>query len=317
MHRQFAPISAILGRLCSNAQSDPLTGLVEHLLQHAIPTMSLEPLHQWLARFGSPLMPGIGPPRLRVVRLTLDRDPRDARAMLVRHAAVVEPPIPDLDRYLPDLPVSVANLGQLYDLMTRLMNSLGPALVQASASARETGKPHSWREFVLDIEAPDEIACEDFEFACPNRPGRKLLNHFRCITVRPLYGYEVIRPLRGVDCPVFHPRHNKNSVAVWETNEPEYLYQAAQGRDCLFTGPMALGCGDGVPAIVQAFEGYPSAIVCQADHEAEALEPLFDGEEQRYWPELLDRVTMLRLKGGRLKVLWNDPSYDLVLADSL
>jgi hypothetical protein len=69
--------------------------------------------------------------------------------------------------------------------------------------------------------------------------------------------------------------------------------------------------------VVQAFEGYPGAIVCEADNESEALEPLFEGQEQRGWPELLDRVTELRLKGSRLKVLWNDPSYDFVLADSL
>lgn len=72
-----------------------------------------------------------------------------------------------------------------------------------------------------------------------------------------------------------------------------------------------------MPPIVQAFEGFPGAVVCQADDDTEGLEPLYLGENQRNWPELLDRVTALRRSGTSLKVLWNDPGYETMLAESV
>jgi hypothetical protein len=149
LDRQLAPILVILGRVCSTSESDPLTGLAEHILRHATPAMSLNPLHHWSAKFGHPLMPGTSPLRLRVIRLTMDRDPRDARTILVRHASIVEPPVPDQDQYLPEFPIPCADLGELYNLVIGLMKKLRPALAQWAAFESGAREARHWREFIL------------------------------------------------------------------------------------------------------------------------------------------------------------------------
>lgn len=314
--KQLKPLITTLGSLCSTNDNDVLKGLATHLIEQA-PTLNIEPIHRWLIQYGTPLAPGSTPARLRVIRLVLDRDPRSSGAFLIRYATILEPVIPGLVEHLPEFPIPVTDLADLYVQIVKLLNSVKAAIDRAIGDAVSNSDIRNWQEFVFEVEVPADLAGLDFESASGARPGRNLVSHFRCITVRPYLDPDALHPLRGIDRPLFHPRFNRNSVAVWGTNNPKQLYQAAQSRDCLFTGPSAWRTCPDVPPLVEAFEGFPGAIVCSADDDITGLGPLYEDEEQRNWPELLDRVTSLRQNGASIKVLWNDPSYDTILAESV
>lgn len=315
--KQLQLMMPILGSLCSTPDSDVLNGLARHLLQHASVTMDTEPLRRWSIRYGAPLEPGTTPPRLRVIRLTADRDPRKDGAFLLHHVTVLEPIIPGLAEYLPEFPIEVTDINDLYAQLVKVLNSIRTAMDHTMGAAAATCDIRKWQEFVLELEVPADLACLDFETAAGSRPGRSLLSLFRCVTVRPILGLDALLPLRGLDRPLFHPQHHRNTVAVWATSDTERLYQAAQGCDCLFTGPAAWGNGTCIPPVVDAFEGFPGAVVCPADDDMEGLGPLYEDKDHRLWSELLDRVSGLRRGGARLKVLWNDPSYEPMLAESV
>ena len=315
--KQLPLLITILGSLCSTPVSDVLNGLAVHLLQHASATLHIEPLRRWLISHGTSQELGATPPRLRVIRLTLDRDPRTHGAFLLHHVTVLEPVIPGLAEHLPEFPIEVADIGELYSQVVKVLNGIRAVMDRTMESAAGMCNIRNWQEFVLELEVTADLAGMDFEIVAGSRPGRNLLSLFRCITVRPILDPDALLPLRGLDRPLFHPRHDQNAVAVWGTSDPKCLYQAAQGRDCLFTGPVAWGSGACIPPLVEAFEGFPGAIVCPADDDMEGLGPLYEDKDHRLWPELLDRVSVLRRGGARLKVLWNDPSYEHMLAESV
>jgi hypothetical protein len=315
--KQLKPLLTVLGSLCPTTDVDILKGLATQLIEQAPPDVDVEPLNRWLIQYGTPLAPGTSPQRVRVIRLTLDRDPRSPGAYLIRYATVLEPVIPGLVEHLPEFPTPVTDLADLYIQVVKLLNSVKVAIDRAMGNAVINSDIRNWQEFVFEVEVPADLAGLDFESASGARPGRSLMSHFRCITVRPYLDPDALHPLRGLDRPLFHPRFNRNSVAVWGTSSPEQLYQAALNRDCLFTGPAAWRTCPDIPPLVEAFEGFPGAIVCSSDDDSEGLDPLYEDKEQRNWPELLDRVTSLRQSGVRIKVLWNDPSYDTILAESV
>src|SRR5207244_2175845 len=86
--RQLASLLPLLGSLCSSPESDVLNGLAKHLLEQAPPMLNVGALRQWLSRYGTPIEPGAAPRRLRVIRLTLDRDPRISGALLIRDGTI-------------------------------------------------------------------------------------------------------------------------------------------------------------------------------------------------------------------------------------
>jgi hypothetical protein len=263
----------------------------------------------------APLTPSTVP-RLYVMRLTLDKDPRSAGGLLLLDATIVEPIIPQLAQRLPKFPIAVANLNLIYSQVLYVLKYIGAALNQATKHVPNATEIYHWREFVLEIEIPSDLAKLDFEFAS-DQEEEDLALLFRCVTLRPQIGPNALVPIRGLDRPIVHPRYQKNAVSAWATDNPKILFRTAQGRDCLFTGPAAWDSCNGIPPIVGAFRGFPGAIVCQADDENKGLGPLYEDKDQLSWPELLDRVTELRRNGTKLKVLWNDPSYAPFIAESV
>lgn len=313
LEHQLKPFLTSLACQCSSETNDILNQLAKHLANLALPILNSKPIQDWLIKYGHPHPPGTAQHRLRVIRLTLDRDPRTSKSLLIRNAAVIEPVIPGILNFLPEFPIPVADLGQLYTNVVRLLNSIRQGL----HAVLQNNRGISWQDFVLDIEVPEDLTATDFEFTQGERPGRNLVSTFKCVTMRPLFDYETLHPLTGLNRPIAHPRYRKNSAAIWAINDPETLYQAAQGQDCLFVGPMSWGDGTSVPPIVQAFEGVPSVVVCSADDDAQGLAPLYGDDDQKEWHELLDCITGLRRNGIKLKVLWDDPTYEPVFARSV
>jgi hypothetical protein len=300
-----------LAAVNSPPHDDLLKCLVDHLLTPASGIGEHQPLRAWLRQYGSREPPGMQRARIRVIRLSIERDPARSEGLLVRDVAVVVPPVPQVASALSDLPIEVPTPDRFPESVASLLNRIGSIIRQVLGSFGEVPR---WSDFVLELEVPYDLACIDFE-ALESRPGWALKNTFRCVTIRPFDDIDALTPLRGIVAPLAHPRYGRNAVALWGSSDVGALLCAGQEKDCLFTGPSAWRC-DGVPPLVEAFVGFPGAIVCSEDNEP-ALDPIYQSEDERQWPEILDSVTRLRRSGARLKVLWNDPDNAPHLAQPL
>ena len=215
-----------------------------------------------------------------------------------------------IDAFVPALPLAAGNPSQLFSAITPIIQGITRGLMALGTRERPT-----WRDTILQLEVPPEYARGEFELSRREMPAGELGRYFRCVVVRP---HMLERVPGGMGPDVAHPQFHENSVAVWARMPALDLADAIRDRDCMFAGPSVWFEHDGpVSPAVAAFDTIAGAVL-QADVlESDALQKIFGADLHRTWGEILDSVTELRRRGERVLVLWDDPNYDVPLAEAL
>ena len=297
-----------LARLADVGPQGHLVRLAEYLCSNLPDEIDREPLRQWIQAEGLAAEPdGVGR-RLDVLRVAIEADPEHAGRYRLTAAWLIEPRIPDVERFLPPLPIEMPGLEALPHALKAVLNGLHRAL----AASRPRDAMH-WSDFVLQLQVPPELALAGLD-ELKHRLG-PLWTLFRCVTVRPIVGRFLQSTLRG---DIAHPDLGGNSRAIEEPMAPEEIFLRMRGRDCLFAGP-SLGVSEPntVPAVVSAFDGYSCTVIEHTESLSDALQRLFSERPQCDLGTLLDRVTERREAGQRLTILWDDDDYDHLNPESV
>lgn len=160
--------------------------------------------------------------------------------------------------------------------------------------------PPRWKEWVLRVEVPDELARTEFEKF--KHRGGVIASLFGCVVVCP--AVEV--GLRSHEAAVEHPDHGSTSTAEWTAEDVDTLRARGSGKECLFSGPNGWK-GTDVPALFYAYHDATCAVMIADPDRSAALTAVFQGEAQLSLEKLFDRLSEARREGHDVRIIWDDP----------
>ncbi len=243
---------------------------------------------------------------LPTVRAKIDNDSSDPGSLVLRDVCLVIPRTPRR-RKSAITPEKLSNLADFYDRISRAMNDLKEDYRLFHQESLKT------TDFILQIEAPAELASEPFENAANRRTTAALRRLFRCVVVIPSFDS---RNRAELTVPIADPRMNDNSVAIWHQVDREAFAEHIHQKDCYFAGPATwmFRRDEHLPVAINGFDDLACAVLSAQEDKELALRTIFQSESRLAIDKLLDIVTKLREKGERIIVFWDDLRYGVELA---